>query len=385
MKKSTSSGSDSINAIVLMDIYPSIKRTLLHLVNLSLCSGIFPSVLKNTKITPIQKPGKNSLEASSYRPVSNTCSIGKIIERCVFKQILDHINNLQLINENHHGGVKHHSTTTCVLQLLNDANNELEMNKKTALMAVDLSSAYDLVDHKLLLEKCRLLSIGEVCLKWIEGFLSNRSQFVELGGIKSSTLKCGPEGVVQGGPSSGELFVIFLNTLPIASLPATKRPVEANASSNQFVDDLNSVISGTNEEELNVNIQNEFLRIHNYLVSHKMQINSSKTQLMYLNPSKSQELNPLVIDKYKIKHQDNMKVLGITISANLKWDDHIKNGSNNMVKRLNAKNAMLRSLQNQIPFKALSMTANNLINSTIIYGAPIWAGTSCGNKDILQK
>ena len=91
MKKSTSSGSDTINAVVLNDIYPTIKRTLLHLINLSICSGVFPSVFKKSKITPILKMGKDPLQPGSYRPVSNTCSIGKLIERCAFNQIMEHI------------------------------------------------------------------------------------------------------------------------------------------------------------------------------------------------------------------------------------------------------------------------------------------------------
>ena len=215
MKKNTSCGPDSINAIVLGDIFPTIKRTLLHLVNLSLCSGTFPSIYKTTKIIPIVKIGKNPCFASSYRPISNTSTIGKIIERCVTGRMMSHIKEHMILNKNHHGGISKHSTTTCILQILDDTKNNLEKNKKTAIMAIDLSSAYDLVDHDILIEKSRLMSVGKTCTIWLKNFLSKRSQFVELDGTKSQTIQCGSEGVVQGGPSSGELFVIFLNSLPI--------------------------------------------------------------------------------------------------------------------------------------------------------------------------
>ena len=69
-------------------------------------------------------------------------------------RIMNHLNSLSLINKNHHGGISKHSTTTCVLQILDEARTNLEEKKKTALIAIDLSSAYDLVDHQLLIEKC---------------------------------------------------------------------------------------------------------------------------------------------------------------------------------------------------------------------------------------
>ena len=86
-----------------------------------------------------------------------------------------------------------------------------------------------------------------------------------------------------------------------------------------------------------------------------------------------------------ISHQENIRILGINMSADLKWDCHIKSGSTNMLKSINAKNALIRSVKDLIPTKALGQIANNLINSTILYGAPIWASTTQENLDLLQK
>ena len=69
MKKTTSCGSDSINAVVLSDIYPVIKRSLLHLINLSICTGIFPTLFKSTKISPILKQGKKPTYPLSHKPI----------------------------------------------------------------------------------------------------------------------------------------------------------------------------------------------------------------------------------------------------------------------------------------------------------------------------
>ena len=394
MKKTTSSGSDSINAVVLSDIYPSIKRTLLHLINLSICTGIFPAVFKYTKITPILKSGKDPLLTSSYRPVSNTCGIGKLIERCAFSQIMSHIRSRNIINPNHHGGIPMHSTTTCVAQIIDDALTALEKKKKTAIIATDLSSAFDLVSHKLLAGKCRMMGIGFM-LNWLVDFLKGRSQYVDIGGVKSAELPSGEDGVVQGGPSSGELFVLFLNSLPVnfdkseSTQPAPQQDaigqIINDSNSNEFVDDLNSVVSTNNEDELNKKIIMEFDRIHDYLVSHGMKINNDKTQLMYINPSVQQKANPIHLQGSMILHQDQIRILGFTVSSDLKFDSHIRTGSNNMLKSLNSKSSMIRTLKNSIPMKALSLVANNLVNSTINYGSAIWALTTKVNKEAIQK
>ena len=176
---------------------------------------------------------------------------------------------------------------------------------------------------------------------------------------------------------------MFLNSLPIEAI-LTKEQIQT-ATSNMFVDDHSSVVSGKTEEELLKNIGKEFDRIQKYLVSHKMKINPSKTQLMFINPTTSQKDTPVLIDGATIKHQNQIRILGMTLSSDLKWDNHIKSGATNVIKSLNAKNALLRSVRNQIPLKALAQVANNLINSTILYGAPIWASTSKSNIELIQR
>ena len=387
MKKTTSAGSDTINAVVLADIYPVIKRTLLHLINLSICSGVFPEIFKETKIIPLLKSGKDPTSPLSYRPVSNTCSIGKLIERCCFDQMMNHINSLGLMNKNHHGGIARHSTSTCVTQILDDAKTALENNKKVAIMAIDLSSAYDLVNHKILIEKCRLLNVGQVGLNWLKDFLDKRSQFVDINGTRSATLPNGDDGVVQGGPSSGELFVIFVNSLPISATEMCEDTKEkaGETTSNMFIDDLSSVSSADSEEELNTCIKKEFQRIEDYLVSLKMKINVDKTQLMYISPTTTQKIAKISLNGADILHQEHLKILGINLSSDLKFDHHLRTGSNNMIKSINSKMSLLRAVKPYIPTKDLALVGNNLINSTINYGAVIWGTTSKANKDAIQK
>ena len=211
IKNTPASGIDGISGRIFNDIYDQIKSPLLHLINLSLWSGIYPEVLKLTKIVPVQKEGKDPLLLNSYRPVCNISTIGKLLERAIMNQIQRHIDQYDLLNMNQHGGRKNHSTITCLGETLEESIKAHEGKLHTALVAVDLSAAYDLCDHQILLEQCRVhLNLDSGSLRWLGSFLSERSQIVQILGMRSTPPRSGQQGVVQGGPSSGLLFNIYV-------------------------------------------------------------------------------------------------------------------------------------------------------------------------------
>ena len=116
-----------------------------------------------------------------------------------------------------------------------------------------------------------------------------------------------------------------------------------------------------------------------------MKINSEKTQLMLINPNQERKITPILIDQTYIKHQQHIKILGITLSSDLNFDEHLVKGETNMVKKISSKIGLLRTIKPHLPQKAMGMIANNLDNSTIQYGAPIWSTTTQRNVDMIQK
>ena len=275
MKKNASAGCDGISGIILNDIYDSVKRVILHLINLSMCLGICPKIFKLTKITPIVKAGKNPLQMSSYRPVSNLCTIAKLIECSVMDQVKNHLNNNNYFNKNQHGSRLNHSTTTCVLEVLEENNQAIEKKYLTAITAIDLSAAFDLVDHQVLLEKCRLALVGKPTLVWLTDFLNDRTQMVNVNGTNSQISPTGNKGVVQGAKSSCELFTIFLNDLPsqvIGGIPAT---TPLHSSAKEYIDDLSTISRGRNLTELKIITVNDLKTISIYLENHMMVINNN--------------------------------------------------------------------------------------------------------------
>ena len=247
----------------------------------------YPDKYKLSKIIPQVKQGKDPLSTSSYRPISNLCTIGKLIETAFFDQVqLFKKNNIQT-NPNQHGGRQGHSTTTCVVELLSSINKGIEDNKKVALLSIDLSAAYDLCDHSVLIQKFRIMKMGEDAVSWLTSFLSDRSQYVELNGSKSSPIQMKAKGAIQGGKSSGELFTIYIDDLP-AQINNNKPETEKDDSNAQeFVDDVNVVVKAATEEELKIKLNLEYQALSRYLINHHMLVYEEKTQIMLINPQKS--------------------------------------------------------------------------------------------------
>ena len=124
-----------------------------------------------------------------------------------------------------------------------------------AILAIDLSAAYDLCDHGVMLQRCRLLNLDPGTLLWLKSFLNQRYQQVEINGAMSPPLATGDYGVVQGAPSSGQLFNIYINTLPTVVNQGCPATLPHHSTHKQYVDDGSVVVRGRTEEELKKNIK----------------------------------------------------------------------------------------------------------------------------------
>ena len=385
VKSTPAAGIDGISGRIFLDIFDHIKKPLLHLINLSLWSGIYPEVLKLTKIIPVLKDGKDPLVLSSYRPVCNLSVVGKILERSIMNQIQSHITLYGLFNKDQHGGRSNHSTTTCLGEILDDSRTALEGKQLVALVAVDLSAAYDLCDHSILWEKCRLLNLCSGTLRFLRSFLQNRSNLTEIEGIKSSVLATGKQGVVQGGPSSGLLFNIYINSMPAQVNNRTVAIEPSQSTCKQYVDDGTIIVRGKSISQLRRNIISDFRAVQDYLIEHRMVINASKTQLMLLLPHKEKEQFQIELDGNTIKSQKSIKILGLTLSDDLKFDEYIWKGKSSLIKRIKYRTSMVRTLKSYLPPRLIYQIGNSVINSTIQYGAALWGATSNCNIQKVQS
>ena len=160
------------------------------IINISLETGYFPRDWKEAIILPILK--KSGLESAfeNLRPISNLAYISKLIERAVYNQTHDHILRCGFYPVLQSAYRRYHSTETALLKVLNDILLSMNSQRVTLLVLLDLSSAFDTIDHGILLERLRSkFGIRGKVLSWFSSYLSGRSQRVMLNGTLSDSFK----------------------------------------------------------------------------------------------------------------------------------------------------------------------------------------------------
>ena len=177
LKNSKSCGMDDIDTYTIKLMGDDIVPAVTHIVNLSLKQAIFPSLYKMAKIIPLLKKD-DPLEPKNYRPVAILCILSKIIERAIFIQIVDFMNRNNLFHPNHHGFRAHHSTSTAMIQMFDSWVQAVDKGELAGVCMLDMSAAFDVVDHDILLRKLELYGFDDLALNWVKDYLSSRSQAV---------------------------------------------------------------------------------------------------------------------------------------------------------------------------------------------------------------
>ena len=169
-------GPDRIPARLLQHCAPYISSSLSNLVNKSLNTGKVPSEWKISNITPIPKGGQKN-EASNYRPISLLSIVSKVLERCIYNQLVNHLSN-QLHNLQFRFLKGGKSTTSQLLQVLHKIGEKLDKGVQTDILYLDFTKAFDRADHQLLVKKLRKVGIGGNLLIWFENYLLDCHQQV---------------------------------------------------------------------------------------------------------------------------------------------------------------------------------------------------------------
>ena len=387
LKATKSCGVDNIDAYVIKLAKHELLPVITHIVNLSLSNQVFPSQWKMSKIIPLHKKDE-LLYPKNYRPVSLLPIFSKILERAVFQQVVEYFEINNLIHPSHHGFRSKHNTSTALLEMYDVWVEAFDNGDLSAVVLLDMSAAFDLVDHELLINKLEVYGLEDGPLSWMKSYLENRKQKVYIDGCLSEALDV-DVGVPQGSILGPLLYVIFTNDLPEC---VHGHLVENNESFYNshcngcggiccFADDSSFTLSGKQPEVLSQEISKKYEEISEYMGQNKLVLNSEKTHLMIMASS------------YKHKKYDNFgitlntgsevieptsheKLLGGHISNNFKWNNHIRDNQKSMFKILTSKLNALCKVSKVANFKTRKMVASGLITSTLNYLIQLYGGCS---------
>ena len=201
---------DGISARILKIAFGKLIKPLCHLFNMSLCTGVFPCKWAVGYINILPKGGDKT-DASNWRPITQTCLPAKLLEKIAQSRLLLHLDANNILSDCQYGFRKGRSTQQAVFELSKDVNISLNNDDIIGLLFLDISKAFDSLDHRLLLRKLRNIGLAENSVKWFTSYL-DRKQVVRYNGSISQayTFK---NGIPQGSCLGPTLFIFYINDL----------------------------------------------------------------------------------------------------------------------------------------------------------------------------
>ena len=196
LKLGAACGPDGLSSDLIKRLRNPIARFLQRIYLSSMEVGRFPSNLKHALVAGIFKTGDKSV-AANYRPISLTNHLGKLLEKIVRQDIIEHLDRCGLWDSRQHGARAGRSTVSQLLDHYDTILETMESGQNMDTIYLDFSKAFDKVDHYILVQKVKNMGIGGNLGKWIGTFLMERTQSVKIEGIVSDKIEI-LSGVPQG-------------------------------------------------------------------------------------------------------------------------------------------------------------------------------------------
>ena len=373
LKPKLSAGIDLIPPIVLRHLPENVLHALTYIFNQSLCQGKFISIFKQAKIILVFKKG-NPKNVLNYRPISLLSSLSKILEKIVYSRLHSFVNMNNSLSSQQFGFRHKHSTTHATTLLISNIVDAFEKKQLVLGIFLDISKAFDTIDHNILLHKLNNYGVRGVSLNWFKSYLSDRSQIVEYDGVSSSNqinIFC---SVPQGSILAPLLFIIYVNDFTNC----------LQSSSNiSFADDTNVFIVDNNLQALYEKGNSELENIDNWMVANKLSININKTNYILFQTPKSQASK--VVSNLQLRLRNNVvekvssaRFLGVIINENLSWKIHI-----DMIKhKMRAGLGAVMRIRSILSPKAMLSLYHSLLLSHVRYCITNWC---FGNESKVQE
>ena len=333
------------------------------LVNKSLAEGSFPSVFKNAHVTPLLK--KSSLskdDMKNYRPVSNLSFVSKIIEKVVANRIHSHLTEMKLVNPFQSAYKKLHSTETALLRIQNDILMAMDKGQVTALTLLDLSAAFDTIDHPILMDRLQSwFGFSGLALDWFLSYLSNRSQQVRLEGTLSPRVHL-PFGVPQGSVLGPVLFTLY--TTPLSGvIRGHSIQHQLYADDSQLYMSFSSADSSTQLQGLKSCLDS----VSRWMLSNKLKLNPGKTEFLLIGHEKQRQKYtaqfPVRLMEVDTKPSQTARNLGVIFDQNFKFHNHISNICSSCYYHIRD----LRRIRRHLSLKCAKSLACALVTSKLDY------------------
>jgi hypothetical protein len=363
-------GLDPVPTWLIKDCLSSLLPVITKIVNLSLSEGVMPQDFKEANLIPLLKDQALDVEIlKHFRPISNLAYISKLIEKVVDSQMTIHMKVNNLHDPLQSSYKEFNSTETAMVKLHNDILTALDQNKAVLIVCIDLSAAFDTVDHVILLNRFRKrLGITGTCLAWFTSYLTNRKQSVVIDGVSSvaKDLTC---GVPQGSVLGPKLYNAY--TLPLGDV-IKKHKVDRLS----YADDGQMYIAFKASEADPTRERMEHLAadLKNWFIANNLMSNDDKLIAMLINGSRRKPIvfPPLSIGDVEVPLSLSALILGNKIDHTMSMKCQVSHISKKCYGQLHK----MYKIRKNITEEAAKTMVHSLVTSrmdycnALLYGLP---------------
>jgi len=372
---------DPIPTSILKKCLHVLSPVITNIINLSLSSGTFPDNFKYSIIKPLLKKSNLDKESlSNYRPVSNLSFISKLTEKLVKTQLTEHLNNHSLFNSHQSAYTKSHSTETVLLSLHDHLVQSMGHQKVTGLCLLDLSAAFDTIDHQILLDRLSSwFGITGTALSWVHSYLTSRNFSV------SANKQISPPspvsyGVPQGSVLGPLLFIMY--TTPLSHLIK-----QQSLNHHLYADDtqLYITINPTDFQYASSVLSTTFLAISKWMSANMLALNPSKTEFLLIGTTqqlqKVSDTTLTLTSDTVLTPANSAKNLGFIFDTHLSYHAHITAITKSCFLHIRD----LRRIRPCLDYTTATNIATSLVQSKLDYCNSLYIGLPKSELNRLQN
>ena len=357
-------GEDQINKQLIMNLPENALQYLLYVMNVIWETSDHPKSWTHAIIVPIPKPGKKRGITSSYRPISLTPFLCKVMERMMSLRLSWYLEKHKIISPLQTGFRQNSNIMDNPIRLERDVFNTFAQDQYLVCIYLDYTQAFDTVWRQGLTAKMKGIGIHGNMLNWVTNFIMKRTFQVRVNGCLSDIHKT-ERGLPQGSVLSPTLFNIYINDV----VQTVKHSAIA-----LFADDIAIWNRNKDPKQLQNEMQNDLNNIETWSTKWKLKLSAPKTKAMTFTRKSKPNLTFKLYDS-DLENVKDFKFLGVTFDSRLKWDSHIDNIIVRCKKKLNLLKMTMGTAWGP-DTKTAMIFYRALIRSVIDYGSELYGTAS---------
>ena len=356
LKPKRCQGFDRCPVVLLKDGKNELLKIITIMMRKVIKTGIVPEQWKIAKVIPLHKRG-DTKKVENYRPISNLSAITKVFERLILWRIqyIEKEENCDITGAAQHGFKKNRSTETACLDIQSRIAQECDKGNYVTMSSLDLSSAFDVVDQKLLIKRMEILGFPNEILLVVANWLKDRHFYCEVNG-KNSVMMAMESGTIQGSILGPVLFAIFISPM--------EDVVEGLAT---YADDNYKISAGITETISLTRCVKGSEDMVKWMNGSGLSVNSTKTEICTFH-RKDIRINQVVLNGVVVTVKQEIKVLGLIFDSKLSWTQQVGKA---ITSANNAKQA-IKLLSGYFNTEELLKLATAYFYSRLYYGAKVW-------------